>query len=977
MVQFLKPLTSRWVYCLLAAFLTVTTATAGSVAPHQASSTFHKDHRQTAKLLINPSFQAPRGKVGEALARTYLSQEAPRFGFSSDLADLVLVKVQSSLLGKHYRFQQFLNGVEVEGGQIVVSVSHAENEIYRVYNNTYPVIYDQNQPKVILSEDDAFEIAWQNLKVHGPLFDPPQAKLVYQPVGDRLQLVYVTNLPVNAPYGYWVSRVDAVTGKVISIKDDRITRKGLPAAAPAPYDGPVNDRLTEFENFRAYLAEREAEAFKAGKRADGTAIVFDPDPRTTLNDGSLVDTSPAAAFTDAYMQRNLLGLTLDGANYTLTGPYVNLEDWDSPSNTISTTTDGNWTANRGDGAFNDAMTYFHLDQNQRYMQSLGFVGDTGIQELSIRVDPDGANGDDNSFFQPGSNSLSFGHGCVDDNEDADVILHEYGHAIHWGISNGTWSGGDTGGMGEGFGDYWAGSYSYSTPNGPVFNPAWVFTWDGHSSCWPGRDMDVLDAQYNPDRSYGAHATVDGVLSDELWSTPLFQSLITLINDHSRTREEVDQIILESHFGLASGPSMRDLGNVTIQTAARLQPDGPHADVFTTNFLRHNIVEIPRAILGQASWEITSDLGANGVPDPGETLSFQIQVGNEGTREATSVSAELTTRTDGVTVTVGQSDYPNLPTSGNAVNATAFQIALGESLTCGDPIDLTLTVTFNDGSDARGASTATFDYSFRTGVPQGFTEADSPALAIPDDDSNGVTTTLEISGVEATVTEEFNVDLNLTHTYQGDLLVRLTSPEGTAVVLHNRTGGTAENIIGNYPGTLTPAETLSAFLGEDPNGTWTLFVSDNAGQDTGTINSWAINDVSGYECSSSSCSATATATAANEGITCAGLEIQLSANHSGLGENPTYSWDNPALLDDPSSATPVATVTETTTFQVTISNGGCQAQGTVTVRVYAGIFELLPNWAGMSGYNPDMDLDNDNGHTVLDMIVLRNICDVPL
>ena len=47
-------------------------------------------------------------------------------------------------------------------------------------------------------------------------------------------------------------------------------------------------------------------------------------------------------------------------------------------------------------------------------------------------------------------------------------------------------GGDTGGMGEGFGDYWAGSYSYSTPNGPVFNPNWMFTWDGHSSCWPGR-----------------------------------------------------------------------------------------------------------------------------------------------------------------------------------------------------------------------------------------------------------------------------------------------------------------------------------------------------------------------------------------------------------------------------------------------------------------------------------------------------------
>ena len=60
----------------------------------------------------------------------------------------------------------------------------------------------------------------------------------------------------------------------------------------------------------------------------------------------------------------------------------------------STTTTGNWTAVRGNNAFNDATTYFHIDQNQRYMQSLGFTGTTGIQYGSIAADSNGANGDD-------------------------------------------------------------------------------------------------------------------------------------------------------------------------------------------------------------------------------------------------------------------------------------------------------------------------------------------------------------------------------------------------------------------------------------------------------------------------------------------------------------------------------------------------------------------------------------------------------
>ena len=90
-----------------------------------------------------------------------------------------------------------------------------------------------------------------------------------------------------------------------------------------------------------------------------------------------------------------------------------------------------------------------------------------------------------------------------------------------------------------------------------------------------------------------------------------------------------------------------------------------------------------------------------------------------------------------------------------------------------------------------------------------------------------------------------MDLNITHTYIGDLIVKLTSPDNVTVILHNRTGGTAENIVGNYPGTLTPNQGLGAFTGHPLDGTWTLNVSDNAGVDTGTLNTWGIHNPSGF------------------------------------------------------------------------------------------------------------------------------------
>lgn len=794
----------------------------------------HYDHRETPHLQFYPDYQLKAGLRGENRAYDFLSSHAATYKL--DVDQLVLVRTQASLIAMHYHYQQMLNGYPVQGAEIVVSIAHNTGEIYRVYNNTFPVAQQPLMPAALVDVDDAYDVAWNDLGVHGELLAQPGAAMVYVPEGKNFHLAWQVDLHVAAPAGEWRTMVNAANGRILSQEDRRITRK--PTHGKYKTKGPIANRADAFAAFEA--KQQMVSVSKNTSLADGTGVVFDPDPRTTLNDETIVDTSPASAFTDAYFTRDLLDIQVSGGVYSPIGPWITVLDWDPPTNPPSTTTDGNWTALRGDNAFNDATTYFHIDQNQRYMQGLGFTGATGIQEGSIGTDTDGAGGADNSYYSPGSNRMSFGHGCVDDNEDADVILHEYGHAIHFSI-NSNWGGGDAGAIGEGFGDYWAGSYSYSTPNGPVFHPEWVFTWDGHSSCWGGRLLDKTTLQYDPSRTYGAHQGIPGGISDELWSAPIFAAFLDLIGE-GRPRDEMDQIILESHFGMGSGVTMRTLGNATIAAAAALQPDGPHAGIYQTRFLAQNIIDLPHVSLEASELTVNSEPGGNSEADPGETVDLQLRVLNGGNLLASSITATLSSTNPAVTVDAGTSSYPDLGIGLSAVNLTPFTITLDPDLACGESVNLDLLVEWVDTSLAPGS--ITLSYTLTTGVALGISESSSPSLPIVD---NSTVQDVLTSASTGTVTANFNVDVDITHSYIGDLTITLRAPDGTEVILHNATGGGDDDIVGNYPGTLTPAEPLSAFEGKDTAGDWTLLITDSATQDQGVLNSWGINDVTGYEC----------------------------------------------------------------------------------------------------------------------------------
>jgi subtilisin-like proprotein convertase family protein len=99
------------------------------------------------------------------------------------------------------------------------------------------------------------------------------------------------------------------------------------------------------------------------------------------------------------------------------------------------------------------------------------------------------------------------------------------------------------------------------------------------------------------------------------------------------------------------------------------------------------------------------------------------------------------------------------------------------------------------------------------------------------DLQSVTTTLDVP--EAMTLTNASVDLDIPHTWKGDLLVTLVAPSGKEVVLHNRTGGSTDNVSGSF-------DLSEALKGESAKGTWTLRVEDKARQDVGTLKSWALN-----------------------------------------------------------------------------------------------------------------------------------------
>jgi subtilisin-like proprotein convertase family protein len=112
---------------------------------------------------------------------------------------------------------------------------------------------------------------------------------------------------------------------------------------------------------------------------------------------------------------------------------------------------------------------------------------------------------------------------------------------------------------------------------------------------------------------------------------------------------------------------------------------------------------------------------------------------------------------------------------------------------------------------------------------------SPSLAIPDNDPAGITDSMDI--METGKIRDMKVWVDITHTWIGDLRVKLSTPAGGEIILHDRSGSSQDNLIETYSAKNLAA--VKSLVGQPAQGTWTLGVTDLAGRDVGKLNRWGL------------------------------------------------------------------------------------------------------------------------------------------
>ncbi|RMG57576.1 MAG: hypothetical protein D6722_24705 [Bacteroidetes bacterium] len=326
------------------------------------------------------------------------------------------------------------------------------------------------------------------------------------------------------------------------------------------------------------LSRRDAATYwRPAGDTSGRGRIFLPDPitRSETDYGALfVDSTDLhQAVFDGLMDTVILrDLRYENGQFWLEGPHVKVEDRASFYYPVATSADGDFFFRRDETGFEDVMVYYHVDRFQRYVQRLGF---DSLQNRPFPIDPHGlSNSDQSAFYENnGDPYILMGDGGVDDAEDADVIIHEYIHALSYAAAPGSNSGLERRGLDEGIADYFTAAYSYD------MRPwRWheLFNWDGHNEFWPGR-WGVSSRMYPPSGSTSIYTY------GEIWAATLMQ-IRQAIGDTI-----CDRLSLAHLYTLYSGMSLPQAAHTFLDVDSLLY-GGTHRATITQYFCERGLLQ---------------------------------------------------------------------------------------------------------------------------------------------------------------------------------------------------------------------------------------------------------------------------------------------------------------------------------------------------------------------------------------------------
>lgn len=432
-----------------------------------------------------------------SIARDFLKKNHKLFKLEKSLYTLRFRKVIKSLGAQHVIFQQFLNNRRIHRAYVTVHMDN-QGRVYMAKNRAVPKKL-WPEPKDVCFHVDLSAARKHALKaIRAQRRTLPKLRRQRRPRMERMLFpqknmvlpVYRLRFYLKNPREEWIVFIKA--------------------------SGRKPKWLQDWDNL-AHL--------------DARAHVFDPNPVVALGDHRLLLTAnnrPKLPPAEAYSVVTLEGLRKSGL---LQGTYVKTK-------LRLRRAKREFFFKSDQRGFEEVMAYYHIDSAVRYLQELGFRV-RNLFRKPLEVDARGSE-EDNSWCSPGLRLLTFGYGGVDDAEDGEMILHEFGHALQDAICPDFGQSRQAAAMGEGFSDYLAASF-FAHKKVDMYRTL-VMSWDG-----------VTQRHYTPpcvrrvdeNRTFDCYRDRPGYehTNGKIWSATLWDIWEAL------GREKADTLIIESHFQL--------------------------------------------------------------------------------------------------------------------------------------------------------------------------------------------------------------------------------------------------------------------------------------------------------------------------------------------------------------------------------------------------------------------------------------------
>jgi len=486
----------------------------------------------------------PSRKPPEEIAEAVLRKIASALKIKRDLFQLKFDKVKQSILGSHVLYQQYHDGKPISGAWIRVDID-PEGRVYNIHNGLVPepaMAKTRKRDARLTGSTRAKQLSEDQARTRAIEAAAPAA-------GDDVKVLH--------------TELCYFKGATAPIMSWKVIVKTTPSESRAEKGRPAEWKIYLDAYSGEILEKRNLLRFVEGK-----GRVFDPNPVVTLNDTSLNDKS--RMLEKAYSEVVLRDLKTNGF---LDGPFVSTKTTKKRVKRAN----HDFRFKRTDRAFKEVMVYFHIDRVQRYIQKLGFKN---VLNRPIPVNIDGQR-DDNSHYSPSDRDLTFGTGGVDDAEDADIILHEYGHAIQDDQVPGFGASDEGGAMGEGFGDFWAASFFADAK--PKEMKATVGNWD--ATAYSGDEppnLRRLDSNKKYPKDVAGEVHDDG----EIWSACLWEMRSIL------GRQTTERLVIAHHFLLSRDAGFEDGANALI-TADKNLNKGKYERAIRDVFIRRGILPNPK------------------------------------------------------------------------------------------------------------------------------------------------------------------------------------------------------------------------------------------------------------------------------------------------------------------------------------------------------------------------------------------------